>query len=75
MFIDNNLFIKLDVNVPEKFRIDYGNSQIGIEENYLNEYNEIKITPHVVLGDLDDSNGFYNNPPIPFRTYSEKSYK
>ena len=66
-----NIYVKGEKNKPQKFKIDYDNAQIAIEENIpKNTQNpKFKSIPHVVLGDLKDELEYYNSPPIPFKTY------
>lgn len=66
-----NIYVKGEKNKPQKFKIDYDNAQIAIEENIpKNTQNpKFKSIPHVVLGDLKDESEYYNSPSIPFKTY------
>lgn len=57
----------------EKFKIDYKNAQIALEENTPG--NPLSILPHTVLGNLDDVDKYYKDPAVSFRTYTEKQSK
>lgn len=70
-----HIYIKAEEPNHQKFKIDYKNAQIALEENTPKIGNEeLKIVPHTVLGDLDDTDKYYNNS-TPFRTYTEKQSK
>ena len=70
--LELKLYIKAEKDNPNKFKVDYQNSEIAIEENYpkMEDQKFISI-PHVVLGNLLDPKGYYNNPIIPFKTYED----
>ena len=71
LFKGSHLFVKQEESTnPNKFKLDYLNSQISLEETKNNE-----IIPRTILGDLDDTNKIYNDPAISFRTYNTKEYK
>lgn len=66
------LYVKAN-SKKEKFRIDYDNAEISLEENYPTGNNgKPKIIPHTVFGDMEDSKGYYNDPPISFRTIHDR---
>lgn len=77
-FNNKHLYVKAEQSKKEKFKIDYNNAEIALEENYpTNSEGETdedkpKIIPHTVLGDLDDKSEYYNSPAKSFRTYKEK---
>jgi hypothetical protein len=73
-FQGNHLYVKAEQLNPKKFRIDYNNAEIALEENYPldSTTNAPKIIPHTVFGDMEDSKGYYNNPPISFRTIHDR---
>lgn len=66
-FIGKYLYVKVEQSNPNKFKIDYQNSEIALEENYPDS-----INPHTVLGDLDNTSKYYNIDS--FRTYKNKSW-
>lgn len=70
-FNNSHFYVKLESEKKEKFKINYENAEIALEEN-LRKNGEIKIIPHTVLGDLDDKIKYYNSPSKSFRTYNEK---
>ena len=67
LFLNKNIFLKSETEIPNKFTLDYQNSQIAFEET-VEENGEKKIVPHIVMGDLDDTEKKYNDPAKPFRT-------
>lgn len=75
-FNNKHLYVKAEQSKKEKFKIDYNNAEIALEENYPTnsegETDKPKIIPHAVLGDLDDKSEYYNSPAKSFRTYKEK---
>lgn len=74
LFQGNHLYVKAEQSNPKKFRIDYNNAEIALEENYPfdPETNGPKIIPHTVFGDMEDSKSYYNDPPISFRTIHDR---
>lgn len=77
LFLNKKIFLKQETTIPNKFKLDYSNSQIAFEET-IEENNQKKTIPHIVIGDLDDTQGIYSNPIKSFRTYkgsSDKQFK
>ena len=74
LFLNKSIYVKSDSD-PYKFKIDHKNSEIALEENYstINQNNAIEFTstPHVILGDLDDTQKYYNDPAISFKTHND----
>lgn len=68
-FNGKHLYVKAEQSKPHKFKIDYENAEIALEENTVKE-GKINITPHTILGDLDNKSKYYNLES--FRTYTEK---
>ena len=62
-FNGKHLYVKAEQLKKEKFKIDYYNAEISIEENYPTSSGNPQINPHVVLGDISS-----------FRTYSDKEF-
>lgn len=69
------IYVKTQNSNPFEFKIDYQNSEIALEENYPSRVhnNNLNLNPHVVLGDLNDTQNYYNNPSVPFKTYNDDS--
>ncbi len=68
--LDNkNIYIKAEQSNKEKFKLDYTNSKISIEENYPNP---TQINQHVVLGNIKSfsvykdraDQGLYSDNPV-----------
>ena len=68
-----HIYIKAEEPNHQKFKIDYKNAQIALEENTPG--NSLSILPHTVLGDLDDVDKYYKDPAVSFRTYTDKESK
>lgn len=65
--ISKNLYVKASDTNPNKFKIDYQNAEIALEENYTDS-----INPRTVLGDLDNTSKYYDIES--FRTYKNKNW-
>ena len=70
----NHLYVKAEQSNSKKFKLDYQHAEIALEENYPTDEKtgQPKIIPHTVLGDLTDEAGYYNEDPVPFRTYEDR---
>lgn len=66
-FVGKHLYIKAESSKSEKFKIDYNGAEIALEENTPSPFS---IVPHTVLGDLDNTDGYYNGSS--FRTYTDR---
>lgn len=73
IFRDKYVYVKAEDSNSFKFKIDYQNTEIALEENYPQRAhnNNLNLNPHVVLGDLNDTQKYYNNPAISFKTYND----
>lgn len=66
---NKNLYIKAESSEKEKFKIDYANDEIAIEENYPNP---LQVNQHTVLGNIKNfsvykdraDQGLYSDNPI-----------